>query len=351
MKKWLMLLAAGVLFLGGCTTEYEMGDIEQFVTKELKIKNSTVYLNTREVEGTDGYLDEVWTVLDETNNVKFHVINDYRWGMETLCNSLKTDYNQAVLKKIEKDLSKFDFLTVKLSQNEAMLYSAEILGRYKNKEELISCCEELKKLRQVFADLGYPDLSILYKLEYHNPLRNSIPNWVMDDGDYQSYTDKGINQNKILKNFLKTALDYRFDEIDSFTEKEIAETAKYYKINVGICRTKRDEMGNLSEDEIEYYNDIVSHNHYDVTYGTLYEILLREGFEPIGNAWHYQFTGSQGDVYEISYEFSDYIYEDNEIGYYYLKNKEPIKMDYYYRNYFSFEDVQKMTGLELVTEK
>ncbi len=350
MKKKLILLAACALFLGGCTTEYKKSDIEQFVTEELQIRNYTVYVNTREIEGEDGYHDEVWTVLDQANNVKFHVINDYHWGMETLCNSLETDYDKAVLNQIKQELPKFDFLTVELSQNEAMVWSAKILGAYKDKEELFSCCKELELLKRAFADLGYPKLSILCQLEYHNPLRETIRTWEVDDADHLSYTDDEIKQDEILRRFVKTALDYRFDVIDSFTEEEIAESVAYYKNNVGICRTKREEREKLNANEIEYYDDIVSHYHNDVTYGTLYEILLREGFEPSGSAWHYQFTGQEGDVYEISYEFSDYPYDHDITGYYYLKNGEPVLMQYHYRNYFSLEEVREMTGLDLVTK-
>ena len=97
-------------------------------------------------------------------------------------------------------------------------------------------------------------------------------------------------------------------------------------------------------------------NHYNdsgrnITFGSLYEIPKREGFDPKGNTWHYSFNGIIGDKYEISYDFNDYTYtygdDHKETGFYYIKSGEKVPMNYYDEYYFSEEKIEEITGLRL----
>ena len=47
------------------------------------------------------------------------------------------------------------------------------------------------------------------------------------------------------------------------------------------------------EELIEYYDDIISNKYsYGISFGSLYEIFLREGTAPYGSNRHFTFTGS-----------------------------------------------------------
>lgn len=111
---------------------------------------------------------------------------------------------------------------------------------------------------------------------------------------------------------------------------------------IGIYRDK-------DKTNIEFYDDIIGNPYaYGVSYSSFYEILKREGFNPKGNRWHYSFIGKNNTCYEISYDFDDYYFaEENKYGYYYLKNGRKVPMNFYFHKNFTAQEIEKMTGLLL----
>lgn len=67
-----------------------------------------------------------------------------------------------------------------------------------------------------------------------------------------------------------------------------------------------------------------------------------------GDRWHYSFVGENNTCYEISYDFDDYYFaEENKYGYYYLKNGEKVPMNFYFYKNFTAQEIERMTGLLL----
>lgn len=350
MKKLFALLVVCVLLFTACTTDHDQHDIEHFVKTALQIRNFKVSPDVKKYTGEDSYEDEVWTVRVPKTGLEFHVIDDFRWGMESLTNSLRTDYDAAVLDHIKDQLPKFEHLEPVTSHNEAGICSARLMGAYSSKEELYGCWQDLQAMQQAFADLGYNDLFLFYDIQYMDPLRDVIPGRVQDDGDSCYSTQSSHTYEDMLDTFVRTALKYRYDSIDTFTEEEIAHALKDYTRLVGRYDGTQQDTWDYEPDKITYYGDILSCGRYTISFGSLYEVLVREGFEPIGNAWHYTFTSPQNDVYEVSYDFNDHVYEDPylQTGYYYLKNGEVCLPEYYDANHFTIQEIEEMTGLRLI---
>lgn len=106
---------------------------------------------------------------------------------------------------------------------------------------------------------------------------------------------------------------------------------------------------------MDMYDDItsirISHK-VDVSFGSLYEIMKREGYPVEGNVHSYTFTGADGAEYEISYDFKSKP-DPDDYGYlwYYLKNGEKIEFDRKHEFGFSFDQVREMTEIELSYEQ
>ena len=105
----------------------------------------------------------------------------------------------------------------------------------------------------------------------------------------------------------------------------------------------------IKEDNTTFYDDLcASQFGYGISFGTLYEILEREGFNVSGNNEHYSFADFNGNIYEISYDFINVDGKNDESNhYYYLKNGEPVKMAADFYNHFSANKIEEMCGLKL----
>ena len=214
-----------------------------------------------------------------------------------------------------------------------------------NTEKTISIA--LKKAEEC----GY-DIEFRVNFQMKNPLRNNC-GMSLDDGDYFCWieADSKVNCEEVyeeaVNKCLLTSIIYRFeDKLSEFTEEEIKEAVESCKYRVAVSKD------GTEDGEFVFYEDLCGRMYTSaVTFGTLYEILVREGAEVTGDSWHYSFTGADGSVYEVSYDFCDYVFVDKvspyteRNGYYYIKDGEKVPMDYYYYNYFSEKDVFEMTGI------
>ena len=149
--------------------------------------------------------------------------------------------------------------------------------------------------------------------------------------------------------YLLCALDYRFDDaIADFTDQEIKEIVSDSN-NV-------ERLGIVKDGKTVMYEDLIANGvGYGVSFGSLYEVLKREGLDVSGTDQHYSFTGKDGHVYEISYDFNDLEtedYKDNDgkmiKGYYYIKDGEKTAMYAYKYNHFTANEIKEITGLEVV---
>lgn len=351
-RKLLILLNSFLLpiLLTGCIEEYDKGDIKDYVVDQLGITAFSVSKDTLTYVDEDDYEDTIWTVTVNKTGLTFHVIDDHSWGLEWATNYLKNDYHAAVFNFIQDDLPDLQYLDTHLNIEDDSTYTSTLSGSFTNKEELKACYDELVMLKTVFTDLGYDGLSIGYTLEYNHPLRTTIPTYTESSGDSNGHTDYDFTYEEMRNRMIQTALDYRYDCISTFTEQELNEALTDYDDPVGVYTGTETESENYDVSDVRYYEDIIANKYsYGISFGSLYEILLREGFDVKGDAWHYSFTGLNDIVYEISYDFLVDDYEDNKLGYYYLANQEQVLMNACFYNHFWPFKIEEMTGLKLVT--
>lgn len=97
MKKKLIALFVLLCLVGitGCTKNNGSNDIKNYLENTIGIKNYTLSNNPTEKKDSDGYTDYYWHV--KYKNIEFDIIDDYHYGMESVTNSLKSDYNQKVM--------------------------------------------------------------------------------------------------------------------------------------------------------------------------------------------------------------------------------------------------------------
>lgn len=350
MKKLVALLICSTLYLTGCTKEYTKTDVEKFVIDETHQKDYKVCAVPEEVRDKEGYTDYLWCVNAAKTNFKFSVLDNYGWGMESVDNYLMTDYPEAVLHYMKPHLPELKHFTIETSLNEYGMYQGGLSCDFADREELRACYDELQLIQKRLADFGFENVAAFYVMRYKSPLRNQLLNYEQQSGEIVGR----INDNKayvdLLNRYIRTVLDYRYNVIETFTAEEIANALEGYEGKVGLYTGTQTDRNCFERDKVRYYDNIVGHDPFSITFGSLYEILQQEGFAPSGNSWHYTFVGTNNDIYEVSYDFCDYDVGDKS-GYYYLKNEEPIPMQDGKCNYFSVFEIEEMTGLKLVAHQ
>lgn len=329
MKKISYILILSLILLiipTGCTKEYTKSDIEQYVAETYSgiiTDPFTVSEKPLEVEGEDKYTDKLWTVtVKGKNKITFHIIDDFHWGMESLTNSLRSDYHDIATELLYNEYKGETGFNLNKEEVEGGFTDVRLTADFKTLDELQGLIENCKKFTSYIKSSAYkPDAKLYF--QFDNPLRNKVQGgYSVDDGDYPCYSSKITDKTyeNIKNRYLLCCLDYRFEDLlAQFTEEDIKKALNndddFDRIALSDDGT---EDGNLT-----IYPDLcASRFSYGISFGTLYEILCRENYDVTGNSWHYTFDDGNGNKYEISYDFCDYDFGESKIGYCYIKNGE-----------------------------
>lgn len=342
MKKniYCLLMLVSLILITGCTKNYDIKDIKKYVNENLKIRNIEVLNTYQEIIDEDGYTDKIWTVIDKENNITFHVIDDYFWGMESGTNRLLNDYDESVFVKL------YDKMDVKENiiynhETDNFYNEVDLLCKYKDKKGLIDCYNSLLYYKDYIESQNY-NLAITYNITYDSVLKN-IGQHKRKTGDtFGQLNDLDKNElDEAMYNYLSTALIFQIENgIKEITEEDMKQILENEKTN--LIFIKKDDGSK------KQYDDIIAYYSY-ISFGTLYKILEKEGFNPVGNPWHYTVTNKNGDNFEFSYDFNDYVYSYGSIGYYYKRNSEKIRMGRYSYNYFNKREITEMFGIDIET--
>lgn len=362
-----IVLIVSVLSLGGCVKKYTRNDIKSYAKKITGRTNLTVSENYQEIqEDEEGYLDHLWTVVDEDSKVTFHVLDDFYWALEEVENSLLNDYNSSVFLSLLESgqIPQENSLSLKKTEKSGLL-NVELSGIFTDMDGLKRCYVDLKSVKEAVAEAGYPDVSISYTIKYMNPIRGVI-DYEVDEGDTSGELGSldETSFSAMRMNYLRCALDYRFeDALREFSEKEI-HALVHDRYSVRIYRTSREaalEGGGQKQapppSQEDYIEGVIGSPRFaGISFGTLYELLKIEGFNPKGNAWHYAVRATDGSLLEFSYDFNDLSgFNDNkgklQKGYYYISDGKKIRMSTYYDNHFEASEIGKLTGLYVAEDR
>lgn len=328
-----LIAAALLLCCSSCTKHYGRSEIRDFVKERTGETPKDVSKEPQEIHtDEDEYTDYLWTVTMKDGLV-FHVLDDYHWGMEALVNTLRTDYESAVLLK-EKDSFPPTSLSVTTTENEGMTF-AELSGSYTSRKELLERYEELASIQKVMSDRG----GYSYLIIFDHPYR-TMDNYESTEADLRGILHKEpLDSSVDERDLLYLCLDHQYACKAEFTDTEITDALEGYTHRIGF-RSSEDEPYDFS-------CPLVSSGYsYGVSFATLYEVLRIMGYSVSGTNDHYEFTDADGNIIEISYSFH-HPFEDGREGYYYIRNNEEINMDAVFYNHFTTYQLGTLFGLDV----
>lgn len=336
-----LLITIGTILVG-CTQTYGASDIKSYIRNDLGLKKFELSEDTEEYTGEDNYTDIIWHAMDLEHSISFDIIDDYYYEGEACRNQLRNNYLANFASEYEKSLPEDVNLSYSFEDKEDYTVT-RLFGTFKNKAELNERMKELDKVYSYYEELGLNSLSISYILTPDSPYINNTSSNLYR-GAISGMLEKGNTPDEdMYNNMIMECIDHRlFDNLEGISEEEI---------NAFI--NSNPEVHHLYQDGVMLDGLIASTYGYGVSFATFYEILKQNSFNPSGNAWAYSFIGTDGNEYEISYEFNDYPYvrqDAEELGYYYLKNGEKMPMKYSFYNHFDLSFIEEITGIKLSEE-
>lgn len=340
MRKLICIMLFCACFLCGCREDYDRDDVSNYVKNEYNLKNISVSRQPEKVMDDMGYENYLWKVDDHEHRISFHVLDDSINGMFGIGNSLWSDYEDV---RLLDAFSGYQGQVLKLKniKTEEGMYQAKIIGSFSSRSELQTLFRETNAFLENELD---NDVKVSVCFQMDNPYRGLVKDEDITEGDF---VDSGVEfteeqYKEAEEEFVCSAINLGFDEyLEEYSQEELAAVVTPYKYRLGISDSQ--------DGPYEYYDDLCTKMYHDaISFSVLYEVLVREGFEVEGDNDHYSFVGIDGSTYEISYEFNDYEYVDddgNKTGYYYIKDGNKKPMEYYFYYYFDKEWVHEVTGI------
>lgn len=322
----------GVMPLTGCVRNYSRRDIEKYVKDRYGISGFKVSSKKVPLYGGDGYRDYLWTVT-ESDGTEFYVIDDRYYGTEWASNDLTDNRSAIILKRYldENALSGFETVPDEVPEGWPDMLSFHLLGDYRTRAELNAYIDALDGMAGELPK----GIRIPFLLRFDHKFR-TIGDYDNSAADYTQMFFSGdtIDREKAEKDYLHTILDMRYEEyLADFTQDEIRALVKDNAYSIAVVR---------ADGTCDFYDDLIMDPFgYGVSFATLYEILGREGIPAEGDKDDFAFTGTDGSVYEFSNYFSDGDW------YYYLKDGERVKMEYYFYDHIYYTKIKDFTGIRL----
>lgn len=337
IAKYVCIIVCAALMLAllpACRLEhYNKDEIAEWAQENI---GKSIYISSEYTERTndEGYTDRVWTAyLKDMPDLKFEIISHKYWGLESVSHSIESTYGYVYGKYYFEEYCANHETEFLPEYTEPVSYGYMLKAVFNDREHLPQLIDEAESISEYMIDAGIEE-NIRFAFDYNDPLAK------VDDTDVSVFCGCAPNldatEENILSEFAQYAADYRLT-VDQFTEEELAAAAEEFGGQFNITR---------ADGTVVSYSDLsLSRFGYGMSFGCMYEVFTREGFEVEGTVERFTFNGIDGSIYEFSYDFNDYLYEDDKVGYYYIKDGVKTPMDYYFYNHFRTHFIKEISGL------
>ncbi len=294
---FLMLLC--VLTLSGCR-HYKRDEAAEWFKENVIDETIAVSRDYTERKNDAGYTDRIWSAhLKDKPEIEFELISHATYSlfmdytMETTYHlEMGKYYLDRYLEEYPDALSGFG---IEEDRGGRML---DITAVYDTYREIRTLCGELKQLENYIAGQEFP-CSMQYSLAYREPLtllNEASPyaaayhdTYVFETGDADSL------EKKAQDGFARYAVTYRLGT-EQLTREQMQDAVNKngdYRFTI----TRADGMQLCYPELILRYSD-------SMTFGCLYEVLLREGtYDVAGTPGEFTFTSADGRTCSFSYSY------------------------------------------------
>lgn len=333
-----MLFSLMTAFMSGCRmSHFDRSEIVEWAKENFD--RPVVSRQHTERPNEEGYTDLVWEAyLKKYPELKFEIVSHKYYAGESINFSIESTCRSVFGEYYFEQYCSENVGDFAPSEEQSLYGRYRVTAMFDDRNGMESLMAQAAEINAAMEELGAYDC-LDFEASYNDPL--SPP----DGTDVaERFTAESIEENrdKLTVELALNAADHRVD-LDQFTAAELESIIAAEGRPFVIIRS--------DGSEVSYPDLILSRFGYGMSFGTLYEVLLREGFEPEGTPEAFSFTGTDGSIYEFSYRFSDQPYEVDFTdsgyidGYYYLVDGERVSMQYYFYNHFRSPLLEEMTGM------
>lgn len=337
---YLFFSAAFIFLLSGCSRHYTRSEAEKWFRENIADTAVVVSEEYTEEQGADGYTNHVWTAhLKDLPQAEFELISDAGYSLWSTY-SMETTYHYEIGKYYLQEYRRENRESISLLISSRRNNYLSLGTSYKDREELEQILGQMESFSEYLSRQEYP-CEIIYSVRFNELL-------TLVNGDYPDTASNASSvpelRDSALKNFAQYAVVYQL-YTDQFSEDELIAAADNMEAYHPVVT--RPDGTSVSYDDLLtlYYDDAIS-------FGCLYEILVREEFaDTSGSPEAFKFTGTDGKIYEFSYDFSDQYTPEEMQGlglnpvksFYYLCDGEKVSLNSCCG--VTSEELQQMTGL------
>ena len=314
-----MILCFLMLLLTGCRlTHYTRKEArrylkEQFPGEDFQI--SFFYKTRPSQRGTGrGYRDRVWNVrMKDKTKLSFEVVSNEAYGRESVDHWLTTNYDHVYGKYYFEQYQKNESTSFFFDKEGS---SAWLKTKYLNRTKLNEAISEAWNINEYIKSQNH-FLEPTYEFKIISPLDQ-----VYEENDTTYWTHEFTSKEELLEavtcSYALYCAKYRLN-INEFKDQELRDW---------IASDNRSDIVQIVREDgtYEIYDDLIFKSS-GISFGTLYEVLSRNGFHTEGTPERFSVVGIHNDEYEFSYSYHNcYSGKSDKTGYYYKKNGEIIPM-------------------------
>ena len=298
-----LLLAASIL--SACTKDYKEEDVIKYIREEMGLSFYSIISGPEEVEGEDGYTDRIWTVstkdFDLGKELVFHVCDDHYWGLEWVTNRMTDDIEyqkQRVLMECFSLPDGFSLEEVPDSSGRPGWIMVECgFDRRADFEKGIEFVRSYRDYAQKYPTINDTEFTLSFQVND----TGAAPDWKLIGRSYSFHFSAGTKDEEVREKLRDISDNYLMDCIECGNLDRMDEYNTAERSEVIDADPNNTEIRRLGEETAAYPGYAYDY-YYGIPYGSLYRILLEEGYEVNGDWTNFEFAGKDGTTHACAYQ-------------------------------------------------
>ena len=323
MKKYFKVLCLLSVFLfcalslSGCG-HYKRSEAAAWFKENIADETIAVSKDYTERENEYGYTDHVWNAyLKDLPEVKFELISHAGYSLFPTYD-METTYHLEMGKYylehyLDENPGALNYLEISENGYSDVMY---ISGVYDTKDEIADFCRQLEHLDNYILDQKYP-CRFLYGLAYREPLTypdGNTSGTLLRNDTYVSEAGGTALENDSEQDG-NSSFESPSESLRRSAEESFAHYAAVYRLNLDLFTEEQLKDAVNADSDYRFtitrpdgtqlcYPELLLRHSDEMSFGTLYEVLLREGnYQLTGSPEAFTFTSADGSIYSFSYSY------------------------------------------------
>ena len=298
-----LFLAA--IILSACTKDYKEEDVIKYIREELGLSSYSVIRGPEEVKGEDGYTDRIWTVSTKDFGLEeelvFHVCDDHYWGLEWVTNRMTDDLPYQKQRVLMESFSVPEgFSLEEITDASGRPGLIMVVCGFDRRADFEKGTEFVRNYRDYAKK--YPTINDTdFTLSFQVNDTGAAPDWKLIGRSYSFYFSAGTKDEEVRDKLRDVSDNYLMDCIECGNLGRMDEYNTAERSAVIEADPSNTEIRRIGEETAAYPGYAYDY-YYGIPYGTLYRILLEEGYEVSGDWTNFEFAGKDGTPHACAYQ-------------------------------------------------